>query len=102
MEGIVFLRYSRTFHTILLFMPCCLFGQSPEFARQFQQILPRGAISAIVAPHYVPAQKALIGKNTWVLGITVNGQARAYSLNLLNFHEVVNDQNDSVAFAAVW
>ncbi len=48
------------------------------------------------------AKDADISDNSWVLGIVINGQARAYSLNLLNQHEIVNDVIDTTAFAAVW
>jgi len=34
--------------------------------------------------------------------VEIDGQARAYSLNLLNRHEVVNDQIGGKSFAAVW
>ena len=68
----------------------------------FQQILPRGNIPTILNPTYVTASEASISDNTWVLGVVINNQARAYSLNVLNHFEVVNDVIDTVAFAAVW
>jgi hypothetical protein len=37
-----------------------------------------------------------------VLGVEVEGVAKAYSLNLLNHHEVVNDRSGDTAYAAVW
>jgi hypothetical protein len=37
-----------------------------------------------------------------VLGVVIDGQARAFSLNLLNHHEVVNDQIGQTPYAAVW
>jgi hypothetical protein len=46
------------------------------------------------------AGEADISDETWILGIVLNGQARAYSLNLLNDHEIVNDVIDTTAFAA--
>jgi hypothetical protein len=66
------------------------------------QILPRGGIPAIFAPRFVPAAEARIPDDAWVLGVVVEGEAKAYSLNLLNRHEVVNDQSGGTAFAAVW
>lgn len=79
-----------------------LFAQDEGLFSQFKQILPRGGIPAIVNPTYVKAEEASIGDNTWILGVVINGQARAYSLNLLNHHEIVNDNIDSTSFAAVW
>ena len=53
---------------------------------------PRDAIPAIDDPKSVPASEA-----TWlrpderVLGLVVNGEARAYPLRVLEGHEMVND-----------
>ncbi len=68
----------------------------------FERILPRGRIAAINDPTYVEASEAEIKPNSWVLGVVIDGQARAYSLNLLNTHEVVNDTIGDTNFAAVW
>ena len=67
-----------------------------------EQILPRGGIPAVFDPVFVPAAKASIPDGAWVLGVVVEGEAKAYSLNLLNHHEIVNDRSGSTAFAAVW
>jgi len=67
-----------------------------------EQILPRGRIAAVFEPRFVPAAEAEISEDAWVLGVVIDGQARAYSLNLLNRHEVVNDQIGEQKFAAVW
>jgi hypothetical protein len=68
----------------------------------FREILPRGRIAAIFEPEYVSAEKARIRPDAWVLGVVIDGQARAYSLTLLNSHEVVNDRIGDTSFAAVW
>jgi len=67
-----------------------------------EQIIPRGRIAAIVEPKFVEASEAEIAAAAWVLGVAIDGEARAYSLNLLNHHEVVNDRIGERAFAAVW
>ncbi len=67
-----------------------------------EQILPRGGIPAVFDPVFVRAAKASIPDDAWVLGVVVEGEAKAYSLNLLNHHEIVNDRSGSTAFAAVW
>ena len=67
-----------------------------------QQILPRGRIAAIFQPQFATAAEADIPADAWVLGVDVGGQPRAYSLNLLNHHEVVNDRVGDKTFAAVW
>ena len=67
-----------------------------------EQLLPRGRIAAVVEPEFVAASEAEIPRDAWVLGVEIDGVAKAYSLNLLNRHEVVNDHSGNTAFAAVW
>ena len=71
----------------------------PDGVRQF---VPRGRIPAVFDPQYVSAEDADIPDDAWVLGVFVNGEARAYDLNLLNHHEIVNDVIGRVPLAAVW
>ncbi len=68
----------------------------------FQQIIPRGRIASVDEPDFVTAREAEIPDGAWVLGVAIGGQAKAYSLNLLNSHEIVNDSSGEIAFAAVW
>jgi len=67
-----------------------------------EQIIPRGRIAAVTEPQFVSADEAAIPDDAWVLGVELEGEARAYSLNLLNAHEVVNDSVGDKDFAAVW
>lgn len=67
-----------------------------------QQLMPRGRIAAVFEPQFVSVAQAEIADDAWILGVVVEGQAKAYSLNLLNRHEVVNDQSGETEFAAVW
>jgi len=87
---------------VLLFLPAMLFGQTTELPDDFKRLLPRGAIPAISSPELVSAAEADIADDSWVLGVLIDGQPRAYSLNLLNHHEVVNDKIGDTPFAAVW
>lgn len=86
----------------VLLLVALVFSQPKDLPKEYKQILPRGQIAAITQPKFVPADKAEIADDSWVLGVVIDGQARAYSLNLLNGHEVVNDQIGEQAFAAVW
>ena len=67
-----------------------------------EQLLPRGRIAAVFEPRFVPAPEAELPDDAWILGVAVEGEAKAYSLNLLNRHEVVNDRSGDTAYAAVW
>jgi len=71
-------------------------------ASEFEQLIPRGSIPAIDDPQFVTATEAEIADDAWVLGVAIGGEARAYSLNLLNRHEVVNDRIGDRPVAAVW
>ena len=73
-----------------------------ELPEGVEQLLERGKIAAIFNPEFVSAGEAEIADDAWILGVEIDGQARAYSLNLLNRHEVVNDRIGENSFAAVW
>jgi len=73
-----------------------------ELPPAFKQILPRGQIASVDSPRFVSAKKAKLPPEAWVLGVFIDGHARAYSLNLLNHHEIVNDRVGDKTFAAVW
>ena len=79
-----------------------LAAQQQDMPEGYVQILERGGIPAIDDPVYVEAAEANIRDEAWVLGVVIDGQARAYSLELLNSHEVVNDTIGDTDFAAVW
>ena len=65
-------------------------------------LMERGGIPAVFDPVFVSAEDADIPDDAWILGIAIDGEARAYSLNLLNHHEIVNDQLAGIPVAAVW
>ena len=67
-----------------------------------QQLLPRGGIPAVFDPEFVTAEEADVPDDAWVLGVFLGGEARAYDLNLLNHHEIVNDVIAGIPVAPVW
>ncbi len=83
-------------------LTAALATQQQDLPEGYVQILERGGIPAIDDPVYVAAAEASIRDEAWVLGVVIDGQARAYSLELLNSHEVVNDTIGDTDFAAVW
>ncbi len=74
----------------------------PDAPPGFEQLIPRGRIASVDDAQFVDAQQAEIADDAWILGVEIDGEARAYSLNLLNRHEVVNDRIGDQAIAAVW
>lgn len=53
---------------------------------------PRDGIPALTLPAHVPADEAeFLSDDDRVLGVALNGVARAYPIMILNYHEIVND-----------
>jgi hypothetical protein len=75
-------------------------GDDPPVA--FKRYLPRGQIPSLENPAFVSAAEADTPPDAWVLGVILDGQARAYELNLLTRHEVINDRFGDEPVAVVW
>lgn len=54
-------------------------------------LLAFDAISAITKPQFVPAAVAELDPDSPEIGVIFNDESHAYSLYLLNGHEIVND-----------
>lgn len=65
-------------------------------------LLKFDAIPAITKPQFVPAAKAKLDADAPVIGVTFNGESHAYSLYLLNGHEIVNDVVGGRKIATTW
>ena len=54
---------------------------------------PKDGIPAIDEPRFVSAGEAtFLAADARVIGLALNGQAKAYPISILNWHEVVNDR----------
>lgn len=67
-------------------------------------LLPRDAIPAIDNPQFVSGDDAhaIYHPNELVLGVEIEGDARAYSIPFLSGHEIVNDEVGGVPIAVTW
>lgn len=65
-------------------------------------LLPFDAIPAITDPQFVSASAAKLDADAPVIGVTFNNESRAYSLYLLNGHEIVNDVVGGLNIATTW
>ena len=65
-------------------------------------LLPFDAIPAITDPQFVSVREAKLDAEAPVIGVTFNGESRAYSLYLLNGHEIVNDVVGGQNIATTW
>jgi len=67
-------------------------------------VLPKGSFPKINKPKYVGRQEAVTmfyGKEP-VIAVSLNGQAKAFSLNMLTTHEMVNDELGGVPILATY
>ncbi len=69
---------------------------------EIRTLLPFDAIPAITDPQFVPASAAKLDADAPVIGVTLNGESHAYSLYLLNGHEIVNDVVGGQNIATTW
>ncbi len=64
---------------------------------------PKDGIPALTAPKFVAAGEAgFLKARDKVLGVYVNGVAKAYPVKILNWHEAVNDHIGDLPILATW
>ena len=77
----------------------------PERDLDIVTLLPPDAIRSIDSPDFfVTPEEADVfyGDGEYVLGVEINGDARAYSVPLLSSHEIVNDVVGGEPIAVTW
>ncbi|MQG33569.1 MAG: DUF3179 domain-containing protein [SAR202 cluster bacterium] len=67
-------------------------------------VLGRDGIPAILEPQFATSAQALgqMDLAERVMGVSINGEHRAYPLNLLSRHEIVNDTVGGKPIAVTW
>ncbi len=67
-------------------------------------VRPRDTIPAILEPVFAPVKEASkwMEPDELVLGIEIDGDARAYPIKILSWREVVNDVVAGMPIAATW
>ena len=66
------------------------------------QLLQKDAIRPVYDPQFVPAEVTPLGDRDYVLGVALNGDARAYPIGILRFREMVNDTVGGVPVLVTW
>lgn len=68
------------------------------------QVLPAGTIPAITDPVFVTGEEAAnqMSEDEPVMGLIIDGEAKAYSLWHLDAHELVNDMIGDKPIAVAW
>ena len=97
----------KNYTHILILLLATISCASPEDQADYtddkiRTLLPFDAIPAITEPQFVPANAAQLDADAPVIGVTFNGESHAYSLYLLNGHEIVNDVVGGVNIAMTW
>lgn len=68
----------------------------------FQQVVGREDILPVYDPTFLPASAAALEPDELVIGVELEGEARAYPVGFLNFREMVNDRIGPVPFLVTW
>jgi hypothetical protein len=70
---------------------------------EIQSILPQDAIRALIKPNYLSASQASdINNQEEVIGVVINGDARAYPISTMSSHEIVDDDIGGQPIAVTW
>ncbi len=79
-------------------------GPKEKLELEIVTLLPFDAIPAISNPTLITADEAdsVLDPDEQVMGISINGEQRAYSVRQLSRHEIVNDTVGGVPLAATW
>ncbi len=79
-------------------------GEGQELEYDIVTLLPKDAIASIDRPRFYGVQEAdaEYEPDEVVIGVEINGDARAYPVGLLSSHEIVNDTVGGRALAVTW
>ena len=77
---------------------------APERDLEIVTLLPYDAIPAILAPEFITAEEAdeKLDPESLVIGLSIDGDNRAYSIPTLSSYEIVNDTVGGKPVAATW
>ena len=67
-----------------------------------RQLLPRDAIAPVYKPEFVSAAEVDWDDDTLIVGLALEGEARAYPVSFLNRREMVLDQLGSSPVLVTW
>ena len=84
--------------------PATVSSEDDERELKIVTLLPFDAIPAILDPEFISAEEASeqLEDHNLVLGLSINGDHRAYSIPTLSSHEIVNDVVGGEPVAVTW
>ena len=79
-------------------------AEEEETEYEIHSVIPRDRIPAILDPEFLDAEEAIeeYNEHEQVLGLSINGDHRAYPLPFLSQHEIVNDVVGGEPVAVTW
>jgi len=73
-----------------------------ELPSGFRQLIPRDGIRPIYDPTFLSAAQTTWPDNTLVIGVEIDGDAKAYPVNFLTRREIVNDHVGRTPVLVTW
>lgn len=77
-------------------------AQIKDIQHEIHTVLPQDAIPAIFQPEFVSVAQADVHKDAPMIAVSINGEHHAYSMYMLNRHEIVNDTVGGEPIATTW
>ncbi len=82
--------------------PSASMPEENEVLAKMARLLGRDMIAPIYAPRFADAAYATLRDDELILGVEINGEAKAYPITVLNAREMVNDVLGGVPILATW
>jgi hypothetical protein len=69
---------------------------------RFPQLIPFDGIRPVYDPQFAPAGEAALEDDELIIGIAIDGEAKAYPITVLRFREMVNDELAGIPTLVTW
>ena len=73
-----------------------------EFDYYEEERIPRDAINPVYTPKFVSPDEATLNPKELVMGLEINGDARAYPVGMMRIREMVNDEVGGTPVLVTW
>lgn len=91
-------------HNLAQLLPDGMKGGTGVHPGEMVAVLPKDAIQSIFKPVFISGTEACaqMTESEKVMGLEINGEYRAYPVNILSVHEIVNDRAGEMPFMVTW
>lgn len=77
-------------------------GEVNANVTRLRMLIPKDGIRPVYEPTFLTASDIILGRDDLVIGLTINGDSRAYPISVLQRREMVNDVVGGVPILATW